>query len=60
MVKIYNFDSLCPIKQELIEIADQFEEFDAKRLEALLQLAQLRDIGLDELLKHMTQPSASH
>jgi hypothetical protein len=47
-------------QQELVEITEQFEAFDAKKLEALLELAQLRDVSLDELLKHMTQPSASH
>jgi hypothetical protein len=52
---------LTPLEQqELIDITDHLEVFDAKRLEALLELATLRDVSLDELLKHMTQPSASH
>ena len=46
-------------QQELIEISDHFETYDAKRLESLLELAQLRSISLDELLKNISQPSAS-
>ena len=46
-------------QQELIKISDHFETYDAKRLESLLELAQLRGISLDELLKNISQPSAS-
>lgn len=50
---------LAPEKNELLEIVNQFETMDAKRLEALIELAALRDISLDELLKNLKQPSAS-
>lgn len=46
-------------QQELIDLSDHFEALDTARLQYLIELAQLREVSLDELLKKMNQPSAS-
>jgi len=40
-------------QQELIDLSNQFETFDAKRLEYIIALAQLRKQPLDSLLKEL-------
>ena len=46
--------------QELLELIDEVELADAKRLQALLELAQLRQVSLDDLMHqlgiHAPQP----
>jgi len=39
--------------QELIQLTDQIEMFDAERLKHLIGLARLRGITLDELIKKL-------
>jgi hypothetical protein len=39
--------------QELLNLTDTIERFDAERLQYLLTLAQLRQISLPELLKNL-------
>ncbi|MEI6408506.1 MAG: hypothetical protein WCR52_03940 [Bacteroidota bacterium] len=46
-------------QQEMVEISDQFEAFDALRMEHLLALSQLRNMPLEQLLKNLKQPSAA-
>ncbi len=46
-------------QEELIGTSDLFEAFDVKRIELLIELAQLRNVSLDELLENMKQPSGS-
>jgi hypothetical protein len=44
-------ETLTPIEhQELLDLNDTIEQFDAERLQHLLALAQLRQISLPELL----------
>jgi len=45
--------------QTLIELADQFELLDATRMQSLIELALLRNISLEDLLKQLSQPSSS-
>ena len=50
--------AISPVEQqELIELSNHFETLDAKRLKDLLDLAQLREIPLDELLNNLKQPN---
>jgi hypothetical protein len=45
--------------QELLELINTVEQADAKRLENLIALSQLRKVSLDDLLKQLDirQPS---
>jgi hypothetical protein len=47
-------ETLSPIEhQELLDLIDVVEQFDADRLQHLLTLAQLRQISLPELLSQL-------
>ena len=47
-------ETLTPVEhQELLDIVDTVEQFDADRLQHLLDLANLRQVPLPELLKHL-------
>jgi hypothetical protein len=51
LIRKRDSNSLAPHEhQELIGLTDQLEHFQAKRVEALADLAELRKIPLDELL----------
>ena len=39
--------------QELIGITDEIETRDVKRLEALIELSQIRGVSLDELMQNL-------
>jgi hypothetical protein len=39
--------------QELLDLTDTVEQFDADRLQNLLALAQLRQVSLPELIQHL-------
>jgi hypothetical protein len=39
--------------QELLQLIDQIEQFDVKRVEALSELAQLRKVSLRKLMKQL-------
>jgi hypothetical protein len=39
--------------QELLDLTDTIEQFDAERLQHLITLAQLRQVSLPELLQHL-------
>lgn len=46
--------------RELKKLTDQVENFDAMRLEALLELAQLRQVPLRKLIKQLGLKPVSH
>lgn len=46
-------------QQTLIELADQFELLDTARMQSLIELALLRNISLEDLLKQLSRPSSS-
>jgi hypothetical protein len=47
-------ETLTPAEhQELLDLTDTIEQFDAERLQHLLALAQLRQISLPNLLKQL-------
>ncbi|MDQ3652174.1 MAG: STAS/SEC14 domain-containing protein [Acidobacteriota bacterium] len=46
--------------EELIQLTDQSEEHGVKRLKCLIELAALRDITLDELMRQLGIKPVSH
>ena len=51
LIRKRDSDSLAPHEhQELINLTDQLEHLQAKRVEALADLVELRKVPLDELL----------
>ncbi|MCC6724710.1 MAG: STAS/SEC14 domain-containing protein [Saprospiraceae bacterium] len=46
--------------REILNLTDRMEALDAKRLELLLELAQLRNISLDQLLSQLGLPPHAH
>lgn len=49
-----------PEHQQLIELSKQIETFGAQRLEALAQLAQLRQVTLLDLMQSLGIPSVTY
>ncbi len=45
---------------ELIELTDQVEQFDVERLQYLRELAQVRGVTLDEVIKHLDLKPTPH
>jgi hypothetical protein len=46
--------------QELIALTDEAEAFDAARLELISELAQLRQVPLDQLIQQLGLQRISH
>ena len=46
-------------EQELFAITDQFEAWDAERLQALMELSVLKHVGVEQILEQLKQPSPS-
>ena len=46
--------------QELLRLVDQIEELQANRVKWMAQLAQLRKISLDELIKELSIQNPGH
>ena len=47
-------------RQELLRLTDQVELLEAERMKHLIDLAKLRQVSLDEIMKQLGLPSLSY
>ena len=61
MDKLRNETITSAERQELLQLIDQIEQADAERLQYLIELAQLRNVSVEELMAQLgIQPPAIH
>ncbi len=61
MDKLRNETITSAERQELLRLIDQIEQADAERLQYLIELAQLRNVSVEELMAQLgIQPPAIH
>jgi predicted nuclease with TOPRIM domain len=59
--KLHNETLSSDEHQELIKMIDVIEQYDVERLEKLIQLAKIRNVSLEELMKQLNlKPTVTH